>query len=160
MYVALLRARVRVFLEYLAIDALKYSRAPDLARGRGDTPRWGLMAGSAACCTTYIRHFPLVPVQRQSNELPATTVGECRRRHSLRRHKGGRWTVRLISRHQVLQGGFSSVVAKRATGLRWLWWPRVRAGWRFDTTTCERSLRGGRALNVASLSWSERSQLV
>ena len=39
----------------------------------------------------YNRHFPLVPVQRQSNELPATTVGECRRRHSLRRHKGGRW---------------------------------------------------------------------
>ena len=105
-YVAFLRVRVHVFLEYLAIDALEYSRAPDLARGRGDTPRWGLMAGSAACCTTYNRHFPLVPVQRQSNELPATTVGECRRRHSLRRHKGGRWTVRLTSRHRVLQGGF------------------------------------------------------
>ena len=54
----------------------------------------------------YIRHFPLVPVQRQSNELLATTVGECRRRRSLRRHKGGRWTIRLTSRHHVLQGGF------------------------------------------------------
>ena len=55
----------------------------------------------AAC----IRYFPLVPVQPQSSELPATTVAECRRRHSLRRHKGGRWTVRLTSRHHVLQGG-------------------------------------------------------
>ena len=32
---------------------------------------------------------PLVPVQRWSIELPATTVGERRRRRSLRRHNGG-----------------------------------------------------------------------
>ena len=60
----------------------------------------GLMAGLAACCTLYIRHFPLVPVQRWSTELPATTVGERRRRRSLRRHKGGLWTVFLTSCHK------------------------------------------------------------
>ena len=48
----------------------------------------------------YIRHFPLVPVQRWSIELPATTVGERRRRRSLRRHKGGLWTVFLTSCHK------------------------------------------------------------
>ena len=35
----------------------------------------------------------MILVQRQSIELPATTVGEWWRRHSLRRHKGGLWTV-------------------------------------------------------------------
>ena len=60
---------------------------------------------------------PLFPVQQQSIELPATTVGACRRRHSLRRHKGGLWTVRLISVHHVLlQGGFLFCVA----GTLWL----------------------------------------
>ena len=47
-------------------------------RGDGD-----VCASSLPPLAAYIRHFPLVPVQRQSNELPATTVGECRRRHSL-----------------------------------------------------------------------------
>ena len=55
---------------------------------RGDTPRWGLMAGSAACCTTYIRHFPFgccaATVQRAPSHnrlgvsettLPAKTQG-------------------------------------------------------------------------------------
>ena len=59
----------------------------------------------------------LVSVRPQSNEFPATTVGECRRRHSLRRHKGGLWTVRLSSFHRVLlQGGFAHCV----TGTLWL----------------------------------------
>ena len=53
MCVALLRVRVHVFLEYLATDALKYSRAPDPARGRGDTPRWGLMADGGVCRLLY-----------------------------------------------------------------------------------------------------------
>ena len=51
------------FLDYMAIDALMYVSAPDPAWGRGDTPRWGLMAGFAACCTQYIRCCPLFPVQ-------------------------------------------------------------------------------------------------
>ena len=65
-------------------------------------------ADGGVCRLLYDVHqtLSLGPVQRQSNELPATTVGECRRRHSLRRHKGGRWTVRLTSRPRVLQGGF------------------------------------------------------
>ena len=70
-------------------------------KGDGD-----VCASSLPHLVAYNRHFPLVPVQRQSNELPAT-VGECRRGPSLRRHKGGRWTVPLTSRHHVLQGGFN-----------------------------------------------------
>ena len=46
--------------------------------------------------------FPLLHVHQQSIELPATTVGEWRRRHSLRRHKGGLWVVHLTSIHRVL----------------------------------------------------------
>ena len=121
------------------IDALKFEKAP--SSHRGAEGRWRCWRLIVAFSGAYNRHFPLVPVQRQSNELPATTVGECRRRRSLRRHKGGRWTVRLISRHHVLQGGFSSVwcVLRRSgqspsadtRGLRWLQWPRVRARWRF-----------------------------
>ena len=42
----------------------------------------------------------MVPEQRWSIELPATTVGERRRRRSLRRHKGGLWTVFLTSCHK------------------------------------------------------------
>ena len=112
-----------------------------LRRPRGDGNGGRFVRSPCLPVTPYTRHCPLVPVQRQSIELPATTVGECRRRHSLRRHKGGRWTVRLTSRHHVLQGGFSSVwcVLRRsgqspsadARGLRWLRWPRVRARWRF-----------------------------
>ena len=37
----------------------------------------------------------------------------------------------------------------RATGLRWLWWPRVRARWRFNTTT----------LRAGSLWWSSGGPL-
>ena len=49
----------------------------------------------------------------QSTELPATTDGEWRRRHSLQSHKGGPWTVPLTSCHHVsLQGGFLSVVLR------------------------------------------------
>ena len=64
------------FLDHMAIDAFMHVSAPDPAWGRGDTPRWGLMAGIAACCTQYIRCCPLFPVQWQTIELPATTEGE------------------------------------------------------------------------------------
>ena len=43
----------------------------------------GLMAGYAVCCSPYTRCCPLVPVQSQPAELPATTVGEWWRHHSL-----------------------------------------------------------------------------
>ena len=75
--------------EYPAIAAMKFPNAPGPFGDRGDTPRWGLMAGFAACCTQYIRCCPWFPVQAQSAELPATTVGESSRGGSLRRHKAG-----------------------------------------------------------------------
>ena len=38
---------------------------------RGDTPRWGLMAGSVACCTTYIRCCPFGPCTVAVHGAPA-----------------------------------------------------------------------------------------
>ena len=71
---------------------------------RGYAPHgcMGLMAGTAACCMQKIRCCPMVSVQRQFIELPATTVGESSRGGTLRRRKGGLWTVHLISCHHVL----------------------------------------------------------
>ena len=40
------------------------------------------------------------------SQLPATTVGECRRCRSLRRHKGGPWIVRLIFRPPRIVAGW------------------------------------------------------
>ena len=45
---------LQVFLEYMAIDALKFASAPGPFGDRGGTPRWWLMAGTAACCTRYV----------------------------------------------------------------------------------------------------------
>ena len=44
---------------------------------------------------SYVRYFPFVSLYRhvQSKELPATTEGEWRRRHSSQGHKGGPETV-------------------------------------------------------------------
>ena len=81
--------RVRVFIEYMAIDALKFASTPGPFGGRGDTPRWGLMAGAAACCAQFFRCSPFsFPVQPQSTELPATTEGRWRRRPPLARTQG------------------------------------------------------------------------
>ena len=66
-----------------------------------------LMAGSAACCAPYTRRCPLVPVQSQSTELPATTVGESSKGGSLRRHKAGPLTVLLLCRVSFKPGGAS-----------------------------------------------------
>ena len=49
---------VRVFIEYMAIVALKFASTPGPFGGRGDTPRWGLMAGAAACCAQFFRCSP------------------------------------------------------------------------------------------------------
>ena len=63
-------------------DVLKH---PGPSGGRGIRPDGGLMAASSAFCTTYIRCFPflLSLYSFGSMELPATTVGEWWRRHSL-----------------------------------------------------------------------------
>ena len=88
--------RVRVFIGYMAIDALKFASTPGPFGGRGDTPRWGLMAGAAACCAQFFRCSPFsFPVQPQSTELPATTEGRWRRRHLSPGHKAGLLTVLL-----------------------------------------------------------------
>ena len=66
-------------------------KRPGLSGGRGEmamavasSARLAFLRGAVcACCTPYTRRFPLVPVQRWSIELPATTVGEWRRRRSL-----------------------------------------------------------------------------
>ena len=77
--------RVRVFFEYMAIVALKFASTPGPFGDRGDTPRWGLMAGAAACCAQFFRCSPFsFPVQPQSTELPATTEGRWRRRATSR----------------------------------------------------------------------------
>ena len=81
-----------VFLKYMFTDALKFEKAPSSHRGAEGTWQW-LRLLVVSFLASYTRHGPLVPVQRQSTELPATTVGEWRRRHSLRRHKGGLGTV-------------------------------------------------------------------
>ena len=62
---------------------------------------WLHGAHGGVCRLLYAVHQTLsllVPVQRWSIELPATTVGEWRRRRFLRRHKGGLWTVPLTTR--------------------------------------------------------------
>ena len=84
--------RVQVFLEFAYWDTLKFARAPGLSGGRGEmamalasSARLAFLRGAVcAYCAPYTRCFPfLVPLQRWSIELPATTVGACRRRHSL-----------------------------------------------------------------------------
>ena len=56
---------------------------------RGDLLRWRPMAGSAACCTPYIRYCPFFPVQSQPTELLATTEERRRRRRHSPGHKAG-----------------------------------------------------------------------
>ena len=98
---------VRVFLEFVHWDTLMFAIAPGLSGGRGEM---AMAVASPARRALFLHStpdaVPLVPVQLQSMELPATTVGEWWRHHSLRRHKGGPWTVRIISCRHVLQGGF------------------------------------------------------
>ena len=89
----LLGLRVQVFIEYTATDAFLYSSTPSPFGDRRDTPRWELMAGTAACCTQYIRHCPFL--------APCSSHG----------HKAGPLTVRLTSHHHVLsQCGFKKQV--------------------------------------------------
>ena len=64
-----------------------------MAMAVASSARLAFLRGAVCASTPYNRCCHLVPVQRQSIELPATTVGERWRRRSLRRHKGGRWAV-------------------------------------------------------------------
>ena len=69
---------------------LKFARAPGLSRGRGEMAmavasfaRLAFLRGAVCASTLYNQMLSLCSLQRQSTELPATTVGVCRRRHSL-----------------------------------------------------------------------------
>ena len=72
---------VLVFFKFVYWDTLKFVRAPGPFGGRGEmamavasSARLAFLLGAVCATTLYIRC---------SIELPATTVGECRRRHSL-----------------------------------------------------------------------------
>ena len=62
----------------------------------------------------------LVPVQMRFMEPPATTVGEWWRHHSLRRHKGGPWTV-LFLPPRIVAGWFFTVAFKVSPNLTKYW---------------------------------------
>ena len=73
---------LHVFLKYILTDALNYEKAPSSHRGAEGTWRWLRFLVVPVLRRTTVT-VPLVPVQMRSMELPATTVGEWRRRHSL-----------------------------------------------------------------------------
>ena len=117
-----LARRACVHIDFVFWDFLNFGCAPGPFGGRGDTPRWGLMAGTAACCTQFFSCCPFsFPVQPQSTELPATTEGRWRRRHLSPGHKAGLLTVLLTCTgcaFQVTPGLEKGVTLKRATNPR------------------------------------------
>ena len=96
-----------VFLKYMFTAVLKFGKAPAPTkerRGDGDG-----CASSLCSPFRYIRHCPLVPVQPQSAELPATTEGVAET-PLLARTQGRTADCTLTSLHHApLQGGFFSV---------------------------------------------------
>ena len=65
---------------------LKFARAPGPPGDRGDLPlmaTWADGGGMPPVVRSTPDAVPLVPVQLQSMELPATTVGEWRRHYFL-----------------------------------------------------------------------------
>ena len=101
--------QLRAFLEYMAKHSSNFGRAPDPSGDRGYTLLMVPWGDGGVCRLLFDVHQALslspcaVTVQRAPSHnrwgVSETTL-------PLRRHKGGRWTVRLISRHHVLQGGF------------------------------------------------------
>ena len=98
---------VHVLMDFLAVFTLKYIKAPGPSGDRGG---WPWRASPVVPSLRRISDIvPLVPARCtvvRSMELLATTVGEWRRRHSLRRHKAGTWTAVLPpgSRVRCLSG--------------------------------------------------------
>ena len=62
---------------------LKFASSPGPFGDRGDTPQWGPRLGLQPAVRSMSETVPLVFVQLQSLELPATTVGKWWRHHSL-----------------------------------------------------------------------------
>ena len=70
--------------QYVAIETLTFLKAPGPFWGsRGDGNGGRCVRSLCPPFTPYTRHCPLVPVQSQPTELPATIVWEWWRRHSL-----------------------------------------------------------------------------
>ena len=82
---------LRVILKYVVADALNYAKAPDSHRGAEGDGHGARLVG-AFLTGLAARPFVRSLYSLRSLELPATTVGEWRRRHSLRRHKAGTGT--------------------------------------------------------------------
>ena len=83
--------RVRVFVKFAYWLSLKFPRAPDSHRGAEGDGHGARLVG-AFLTGLAARPFVRSLYSLRSLELPATTVGEWRRRHSLRRHKAGTGT--------------------------------------------------------------------
>ena len=107
--------RVHVFLKYMAVDTSVYVSAPGPFGDRGDTPRWGLMAGTAACCTQYIRCCAFS--SQYSHSQPSCRPqprGRWRRRHLSQGHEAGLLTV-LFNVYRVCVFQVATGVVKSAT---------------------------------------------
>ena len=87
---------VQDFLEYLATVALIFTRAT------GPSPRWEPMAGSAACCTPYIRCCPFSPFAVTASGAAGHNRGEVAETPPLARTQGR--TVGCIFNPFEIQG--------------------------------------------------------
>ena len=75
---------VQVLIEFVFWALLMLAVAPGLSGGRGEMAMAVALPARLALFLPSTRYaVPLVPVQLQSMELPATTVGEWWRHHSL-----------------------------------------------------------------------------
>ena len=130
------------FPQYMAKHPLNFGRAPDPSGDRGDMPVMVPWCDGGVCRPMSNAHqtlslFPLYSDSPLSSRPQPKGVTET----SLLARTQGR--TFFIFRHHVLQGGSLCVVAKCATRLRWLRWPRGRARWRNNAT-----------LRVGSPRWS------
>ena len=121
-----------------AKHSLNFGRAPDFSGDRVCTPLLVPWSDGGVCRLLYDVHQTLSLCSLYSDSplssrpQPRESDGDVTPRKDTREDFGLSF---LRSGHRVLQGVFFCVVAKCATGLWWLWWPRVRATWRFNTTT-------------------------
>ena len=121
-----LARRACVHFDFIFLDFLYHGSAPGPFGDRGDTPRWGLMAGDDSCvCSLLYAVYQMLslwfPTQPESTELPATTKGRWRRRHLSPGHKARLLTVLLMCTgcaFQVAPGVEKGVTLSRATNPR------------------------------------------
>ena len=105
-------SRAQVFLEYTATDAFTCSSTPSPFGDRGDTPRWGPMAGSAAWCLRFFRCCPLFPCTWSCQECDIL-MGD--------HPKNRRVPPKELDRRQHVSTSTSGV-ARRRSVRRLPWW--------------------------------------